>query len=109
MMNSITITDSDKFAEVITSLEASYNKLKEIKENEKINKEVINATDVWTGDAQKAMYNKFGELINTYEQVDYSLEVYIKFLKKTLEDYKRLNEEISRNVDKVENELNINS
>lgn len=109
MMNSITITDSDKFEEVITSLESSYNKLKDIKENEKVNKEVINETDVWTGNAQKSMYNKFDELINIYEQVNYSLDIYIKFLKKTLEDYKLLNEEISRNIEKVENELNINS
>ena len=109
MMNNITITDSDKFSEVIASLEKSYNKLKEIKENEKINQELINETDVWTSNAQKSMYNKFGELINSYEQIDFSLDVYIKFLKKTLEDYKLLNEEISKNVDMVENELNINS
>ena len=109
MMNNITITDSDKFAEVITSLENSYNKLVEIKENENINKETINATDVWTGNAQKSMYDKFDELINTYEKVDYSLDIYIKFLKKTLEDYKLINDEISKNIDKVENELNINS
>ena len=109
MTNSITITDSEKFNEVITSLEDSYNKLKEIKENEKTNKELINATDVWTSNAQNSMYNKFTELINIYEQVDYSIDIYIKFLKKTLEDYELLNEEISKNVDLVENELNINS
>jgi hypothetical protein len=108
-MNNITITDSDKFAKVITSLENSYNKLREIKENENINKEVIDETDVWTSNAQKSMYNKFDELVNIYEQVDYSLDIYIKFLKKTLEDYTLINEEISRNIEKVENELNINS
>ena len=108
-MNNITITDSEKFAEVITSLENSYNKLREIKENENINKEVIDETDVWTSNAQKSMYNKFDELVNIYEQVDYSLDIYIKFLKKTLEDYTLINEEISRNIEKVENELNINS
>ena len=109
MMNNITITDSDKFSEVINSLEASYNKIKEIKENEKINKELINETDIWTGTAQKSMYNKYDELINIYDQVDYSLDIYIKFLKKTLEDYKLINDEINRNVDLLEKEFNVNS
>ncbi len=109
MMNNITITDSEKFEEVINSLLDSYNKLKEIKDSEIRNKEKINGTDTWTSNAQKSMSNKFEELIESYEQIDFSLAIYIKFLSKTLEDYKLLNDEISKNVDKVENELNINS
>ena len=74
MMNNITITDSEKFEEVINSLLDSYNKLKEIKDSEIRNKEKINRTDTWTSNAQKSMSNKFEELIESYAQIDLNIE-----------------------------------
>lgn len=109
MNSNIVITDSGKFEEIINSLEKSYNKLTEIFSNEDNNKEVINGTDVWTSGAQQALYNKYVLLSNSFKQIDYSLDIYIKFLKKTLEDYKMIENEINKNIDIISNELDVNS
>ena len=108
-MNGIVITDSGQFEEVITSIEDSYNKLKDIFAKEKNNKEEINETDTWTGNASQAMYGKYVELTENFTPIEYSLSVYIKFLKKTLEDYKRVEQEISNNLEVVAEQLNVNS
>ena len=109
MNNSIVITDSGQFEEVINSLEDSYNKLVDIFANEKNNKEEINETDTWTGNASQAMYGKYQALSENFTPIEYSLSVYIKFLKKTLEDYKRVEEEISTNIDMISEQLDVNS
>lgn len=109
MKSRIVITDSGQFEEVINSLEDSYNKIKDIFSKEKSNKEEINGTDTWTGSAQEAMYGKYEQLSENFEPIEYSLEVYIKFLRKTLEDYIRVEEEISNNIDQIANELDVNS
>jgi len=109
MMNNIVITDSEQFEEVIRSLELSFQNIKDIFTNELINIEEINGTDVWTGNAQTAMYDQFSLLSNNFEPIEYSLEVYINFLKKTLEDYRRVDEEISKNIDLISGKLDVNS
>ena len=109
MNNSIVITDSGQFEEVINSLEDSYNKLVDIFANEKNKKEEINETDTWTGNASQAMYGKYQALSENFTPIEYSLSVYIKFLKKTLEDYKRVEEEISTNIDMISEQLDVNS
>ncbi len=109
MNGKIIITDSAKFEEVIMELEESYGKIKDIFAKEKNNKEEINGTDTWTGKAQEAMYDKYALLAENFTPVEYSLNVYIKFLKKTLEDYKRIEEEINRNMEAVAEQLNVNS
>jgi hypothetical protein len=108
-MGRIVITDSGQFEEVILELEESYSKLKDIFAKEKTNKEEIHETDTWTGNAQKAMYGKYAQLSENFEPIEYSIGVYIKFLKKTLEDYKREEEEINRNMELVAEQLNVNS
>lgn len=109
MKNNIAINDFDKFSEIITSLEASYNNLKEITIKEKENKEKINSTEIWTGYSQKAMYDKYNILTNDFDQIEYSLDIYIKFLRKTLEDYRLIDEEINKNALEASNELDVNS
>ena len=108
MKSNIVITDSTQFEEIITALESSYNNLVNIFTNEQINIELINETDTWTSEAQKALYGKYTILSDSYENIKYSLEVYIKFLKKTLEDYRLAEEKISENIDKIESELDVN-
>lgn len=110
MKNNITITNSSQFEEIINSLESSYNKIKKININENNNKEIINGdTDIWKGDSQVAMYNKYLLLSESFSKVEYSLEVYIKFLRKTLEDYTKAEQEINSNINQIANELDVNS
>lgn len=108
-MNNIVITNSAEFAEVIQALEQSYNKILEIFDNERKNAEKINATDTWTGNCQKVVYEKYKMLNNNYGPIEYSLDLYIKFLKKTLEDYTLMEQEINKNLDNMESSLNVNS
>ncbi len=109
MMNKVVITNSAEFEEVIQSLERSYGKIKDLFANERKNVEEINATDTWTGKSQKVVYDKYKLLNSNYGPIEYSLELYIKFLKKTLEDYKLMEREISRNIDEMEKSLDVNS
>ena len=105
----ILITSYEQFEQVIQTIEGSYNKIKDIFSKEKNNKEVINKTEVWTGKAQEAMYDKYAMLAENFEPITYSLNVYIKFLKKTLEDYKKADQAISDNINKIAENLNVNS
>ena len=81
-MNKIVITNSAQFQEVIDSLEKSYEKLKELFDNEIKNAELINETNAWTGLTAQVMYQKQLELAQNYKPIEYSIELYIKFLKK---------------------------
>ena len=107
MTNKILITDSAQFEEVIRALEDSYNKVKDIFQSQKRNAEEINETDTWTGATAEVMYNKYKLLSDNFAPIEYSLDLYIKFLKKTLEDYKRAEEEIERNINDIEQSLDV--
>ena len=109
MNNNISITDSKQFEEVIISLEDSYKKIQSIFSNERKNKEEINCTDTWTGNAQEAMYDKYSKLTANFAPIEYSLDIYIKFLKKTLDDYKKADMEISNNIEQISGGLDVNS
>ncbi len=99
MKSYLQISNDAEFEQVINSLEKSYNKIKEIFQSQKKNAEEINATDTWTGATADAMYNKYQELAENFAPIEYSLELYIKFLRKTLEDYRRVIEEMNKNID----------
>lgn len=109
MTNDMVITDTAQFEEVIKSLESSYSKIKDIFTEEKSNKELINETDTWSGNAQKAMYEKYTKLSDNFQDIETSIKLYIVFLKKVLEEYTTIDKEISKNLDILENELEVNS
>ena len=108
-MNQMQITDFEKFQEVINSLMVSYNKLLDIFHNQMKNVERINQTDVWSGQTAKVMYEKYRLLNGNYSHIEYSIDLYIKFLQKTLTDYKRLIEEMGKNLDEAQESLDVNS
>ena len=109
MNNGIVITDSAKFQEVINSFEASFRNIKNIVDKEKKNVERINQTEIWSGGAARAMYSQYSLLNSNYDPIVYSLDIYIRFLKKTLEDYVRIDYEISKNADDMSASLDVNS
>ena len=109
MQNKVVITDFSRFEETINALESSYKKIQDVIGNEYKYVEMINQTDIWSGACAESMYNKYKELNGNYELVDYSLDIYIRFLKKTLEDYRRMDEEVGKNIDNMESTLDVNS
>ena len=108
-MSRIVITDSGQFESVILSLENSYRKIQDLFANQKKNVEEINATETWTGNSQKVLYEKYKLLNSNYEPIEYSIELYIKFLRKTLEDYTLAEQEINRDIDEMASNLDVNS
>lgn len=109
MNNGIVITDSNAFQEVIDSLEISLKNLIDISKSQEINAERINETDAWSGASAQAMYDKYIMLNKNYPEILYSINLFIKFLKKTLEDYRRLVEEQGKNIDAMASNLDVNS
>lgn len=108
-MSKILITDFSRFENSIHNLENSLSKLKEVFNNQRINTEKINATDTWTSKTQEVIYNKQKELEKNFNPVEESLQLYINFMKKTLEDYKRLDETIVRSAENNSENLSVNS
>ncbi len=105
----IEITDFNAFEEVIKSIENSCDKIKEALNSEKNNKEKINNTGIWAGAAQQVMYKKISMLCNNFPDIEYSCDVYLYFLKKTLDDYKAMIAAINANTDSVAESLDVNS
>lgn len=105
-MNKITITSSDSFENIISSFEQSLSKVKDIFDKETKHIETINKTDVWTGATQEVIYEKHKELEKNFKPIEESLQIYINFMKKTVSDYKALEEKIDS--DAIDNATNLN-
>ncbi len=108
-MNHIVIEDSNEFENIIKKFEISYKKIKETFAKEKGNIESINSTDVWSGETQKVIYNKHHELQKNFEPIEEALNLYIEFMKKTLDDYKAFETKTNENILQNEQELDVNS
>lgn len=108
-MNKIVITSSEEFEGVITALEASLVKVRDIFDIEEKDYKRIDGTDTWTGASQQVISVKLNELSKNYEPICYSLDLYIRFLKKTLADYKAMDEAINRNAEEMTQQLDVNS
>jgi len=108
-MNRIVITDSAQFEEVIRTFEQVLQRIKDIFENERRNAEEINATSTWTGETQKVIYGKYKSLENNYVPIEESLQLYIDFMKKALQDYRNIEEHIEKSAMENEVQLDVNS
>ena len=108
-MNKITITDSSKFEEVIQVFEQVLPNIKNHFESERRNAREINATATWTGKSQEALYGKYKMLEENFDPIVETIEIYIRFLKKTLEDYKLLEQQLNAKEQEFSEQLNVNS
>lgn len=108
-MSKIIITNSTQFEDVIRAFEQSLPKIKEIFASERENAEKINETSTWTSETQKVMYNKYKMLEKNFEPIEESIQLYINFMKKTLEDYKAVEAHIDKMAENNSFELNVNS
>ena len=107
--SSIEIRNPAELQEAINQLKSSLRVLNDIFASEDKNVERINKTEVWSGAASEAVYLKYKQLNANYSQISYSIDLYIKFLEKTLEDYNRLIQEQSKNIDAMADSLDVNS
>ncbi len=104
----IEITDYGKFEEVINKMQSSLDNLHDLFANERKNDSTLSDGSTWVGKAAEHMYSKAIELEENYEPIEYSLNLYIAFLRKTLEDYKLIDEAINKNAEEYSYELDVN-
>ena len=108
-MNKIVITDSDKFEDIIQLFEHTIPKIKGYFESERRNAMEINQTATWTGASQKALYDRYKMLEANFNPIVDTLELYTRFLKKTLADYKALEQTLNQKAEEFSDQLNVNS
>ena len=106
-MNTITITNSNEFEKIIEKIETSRRNILEIFSEDSNNIENIHETDIWTGKAQDALYRKYKELERNFSPIDETLQIYVAFLKNTLESYKEFEEKTIKDTDINSNNLDI--
>ena len=107
MSNRIVITNSSEFEQVISVFESTLSDIKKSFENELKITAAIDDNEIWKGEANKAFTKKYGELAKNFQVIEDSIEVYIKFLKKALQDYEEMDKKISSAAEKVTDRLNI--
>ncbi len=104
----IEIKDPQAVYEVIKELKESQQVLKDIFGRQKTNVEKVNETEIWSGDAAQAFYRKYSMLNNNYNEIEYSVDLYIKYLEKVMEDYRLAGQAISKNIDEMAENLTVN-
>ena len=108
-MSMITITNSEKFETIINKIEQSSLRISALFSEEGKIFENINATDIWTGKAQKVVYNKYKDLEKNIAPIEETLKIYVAFLKNTLDSYKLHEKNVINNTEINEFNLDINS
>ncbi len=108
-MNKITITDSEKFQEVIQVFRDTLPNMKNCFESERRNSIDIGGTDVWKGKAQEKLNEKYKMLEQNFDPIVETMDIYIRFLQKTLDDYKELEAQLNNKAEEFSEQLNVNS
>ena len=93
----------------INVFETSLNKIKEIFQNERKNLTHMNEETVWEGKTQQAIYNNQVAFQNNFEPIEEAIEIFVKFMKKSLDDYNRFEQETIKNQEANASNLNVNS
>ena len=108
-MNKLEITDTAKFEEKINNIEAALPTIQNAFASQRRNSEGIKGTDTWQGLSQEALYEKYKILEQNFSPIEESIMVYIRFLRKTLEDYKALEASFDAKAEESSNQLDVNS
>lgn len=108
--NNIGITSSESFQEVIENVKKIRNNMADIFGKEKINAEKINgSTNTWIGKTQTVVYEKHKQLSDGYDKVLETMDIYIRFMQKALDDYMALDQKITKDAQNNATALNVNS
>lgn len=108
-MKKILITNYNQFNEIILSFEKSLSNIKEIFSNENKTFEKINETSIWTGKTQQVIYSKYKLLAKNFEPIEESIQIYIDFLKNTLQEYKDNEDYLNKNLELNDENLDVDS
>lgn len=92
----------------LSVFENSLNNIKNIFQRERNNLNYMNDGHSWVGRSQEIMYNKQVEFQQNFEPIEEALQVYINFIRKSLEDYRREEDTRIKNIEENLNNLNVN-
>ena len=108
-MGVTTVIDTEKVNSVISELESILKKLINTVDGQDRNLLDVGETPTWTGKSANVLRDKYNQLSKNFPMVVYSLELYIRFLKKTVEDYELMNKAQSENIDEMKEQLDVNA
>lgn len=106
--SNIMISDVNLFRNIIKELEDTIPHISEIFENQSNEMMKIDHTEIWTGKTQEKVTEKYNELKKCYSPVKESLNLYIEFLKHAIDEYEKLDRDISRDIETNLESLNVN-
>ena len=109
MNQNMMMSSAEEFENRISMIREASKNIKRIFENENINIETINNTDIWYGIANQAFYEKYNDLKNNYNGIENSLDNIVRFLEGVLNSYKATNNSINNDINAMDDSLNINS
>lgn len=107
-MSKIIITDINRFESIVSKLESSFPEFEELFRMQDANYNNIDGTDVWKSDTQGVVSSKYVELSKNYEPIKETLLNYIKYLKITLENYKKFESTVNNSIEQNLDNLNVN-
>ncbi len=108
-MGVTTVIDTEKMNGVIHELEGILKKLMNLFDIQDKNLLDVGETPTWTGKSATVLRSKYDQLSKNFPMVVYSLELYIRFLKKTVQDYEMMNKAQSQNIDEMKENLDVNA
>ncbi len=108
-MGVTSVIDTEKVNSVISELESILKKLINTVDGQDKNLLDVGETPTWTGKSASVLREKYDQLSKNFPMVVYSLELYIRFLKKTVEDYELMNKAQSENIDEMKENLDVNA
>lgn len=97
-MSNIVITDSNKFENIILNFGNTISEIDNLFKNEDNNFKEIVENNIWKGDLQESVTDKYNELSKNYDDIISSLNKLKQFMEKTLEEYKRLETSINNDI-----------
>ena len=103
----IVITDTNRFESIVSELERTLPDIEDVFKYQDKNFKMIDGTDSWKGSTQMVISDKYLELKKNYEPINESLRNYIKYLKITVENYKKYEHMVDKSVNENDDNLNI--
>jgi uncharacterized protein YukE len=101
--------DTDSLDLINFSLEEKTKQLEELYKELDMKLEELDGTDqTWKGKAQETFYNHYIGVSAHFPDVVDQFNSYVLFLAETIENYNNRNKDISEDIDKNENNLDVN-
>ena len=108
-MNKVVIKDVEKFEEVIENIEKELPSIQNVFQGQVKISEEMSGVDTWKGQAQEKLYEKHKQLEQNFSPIEETIALYVRFLRKTLEDYKALDKSLELKMDEYSTQMNVNS